>query len=581
MKQTRSAATTPFLTGVVAVTLAVSVVVLCGPLLTHGALPRGSDVFSTNHFLQGFMKAFSEGDLYPRWTDLSNRGLGAPSFIMFPPLTYYGAGVSSWLTGSTVSGLKLYLLVVAVLTALSFYALAREWLGAGLPSAFATGVYLLLPYHVLDVYQRFALSETTAFIFFPLILLFARRTLRSGGPWDFMGLSLSYAGLVYTHLVSSLTFSLFLGLWLLWETGGRWRRLVLPSVALLCGLALAAPALLPAALEKAHANISWVREMPNGDFRINFIFKDEILPGLGIRDPVKAPVLKSAHSQLLLAAAAAGLALAWSVSEWRQRRRDVLTLSVGCALAYFLQLEVSTFVWRAVPELPTIQFPWRFQTIMVLTTALLSGFALLSVRSRAPDTSMPARRLLVAGSILLGSALLVNLALAVQNAYLKPFDYDETKNQSPMVVGWVEPAFTPKEFTLYRRFKGMQVRAPRVFFRAGAGKVEIHHWASSARTLGIESASGATVGVRTFWFPGWTGRIDGTPIPLEASSPDGTLMFDVPPGRHTIELRFGRTPVRRTATLVALIALLATPLLGWRCPRMGANFTRRVESDSI
>src|SRR5262245_6134180 len=144
--------------------LAASVVAVCWPLLSHGPLPMGSDVLATTHYLQGFMKAFGEGDLYPRWTDPSIGELGAPSFVLFPPLTYYGAAAMSWLAGSIIVGLKLYLCVILALSAASFYRLALEWIGDPIASACGSALYLLLPYHVLDVYQRFALSEAGAFV---------------------------------------------------------------------------------------------------------------------------------------------------------------------------------------------------------------------------------------------------------------------------------------------------------------------------------------------------------------------------------------------------------------------------------
>jgi hypothetical protein len=564
----------------VAAVLAISVLALCGPLLTHGPLPVGSDIFSTSHYLQGFMKAFAEGDLYPRWTDRTNQGLGAPSFVLLTPLAYYAAGAAAWLTGSLITGFKLYLLVVAVLTALSMYALAREWIGPGLPAAVASGLYLLLPYHVLDMYQRFAVSETTAFIFLPLILLFARRSVRGGGPFDFAGLSLSYAALIYTHLVSTLMFSLFLGLWLLWETGGRWRALLPAGLALSCGVALAAPALLPAMLEKAHANISWVREMPNGDFRINFIFRDEVLPGLGIRDPVKPPVLKSAHSQLALAAAALGLVLAGLAAEQRRKRSDALALGAGCALTYLMQLGISTPIWRLVPELATIQFPWRFQTLMVLATALLAGLALSALWQRGGGIAPAGSRLVQLGSAVLVGLILLNLALAGRNAYLKPFVYDETRIQSAGVVQWVEPAFTPVEFTLYRRFKELQVKMPRAFFRDGRGDVSIAEWTSSSRKLELDSESGGRIGVRSFWFPGWRASIDGEPLEVTGTPPGGTLAFEVPPGRHTVKLRFEATPARRAAAWVGLAALLAMPILALGSTRLRAKASGYSEASS-
>src|SRR5262249_27709915 len=135
---------------------AMAVMMASGPLLGHGALPNGSDVYSTNHYLQEFVKAFREGDPYPRWTSDTNQGLGAPAFVLLTPLAYYGAAGTSWLMGSIIGGLKLYLVLVMILTWLAFYALARQWVGPGVPSAIAASVYLVLPYHLLDVYQRFA-----------------------------------------------------------------------------------------------------------------------------------------------------------------------------------------------------------------------------------------------------------------------------------------------------------------------------------------------------------------------------------------------------------------------------------------
>jgi hypothetical protein len=333
-------------------------------------------------------------------------------------------------------------------------------------------------------------------------------------------------------------------------------------------------------LEKAHANISWVREMPNGDFRINFIFRDDLLPGLGIRDPVKPPVLKSAHAQLALAAVSLGVVLAGLALEQRRQRRDALALGAGCALAYLMQLQISTPIWRLVPELATIQFPWRFQTLMVLTTALLAGLALSVAWERAGGIEPARWRLVQVGAWVLAGLILANLALAGRNAHLKPFVYDEARNRSAGVVQWVEPAFTPVEFTLYRRFKELQVKMPRVFFREGRGDVSIAEWTSSSRKLELDSESGGRIGVRTFWFPGWRASIDGAPLEVMGVSPDGTLAFEVPAGRHNVKLRFESTPVRQAAAWVGLVALLALPILALGSARLRAKVHGHPEARS-
>lgn len=532
--------------------IGVAVLLLCGPMLLHGPLAQGSDMVATTHFLQGFMKAFGEGDLYPRWTDRTNRDLGAPSFVLFVPLTYYGAGAAVWLAGSLVSGYKLYLIVVSLLSGLALHALAREWIGDAKAAAIAAAVYLVLPYHVLDQYQRFALSETTAFIYFPLILLFARRVMRGTGRWSAVLLALSYAGLLATHQVSAFHFSLFLGLWLLWEARGRWNALPRVAAALVCGLLLAGPAVLPMIVEKEHANTAWQWEKPNGDVRLNFIFRDDVLPGIGIKDPVKPPVLRSAHSQLLLAGL--GLLITLGLTRgaaWSQRRRDAAGLAAACAGAYLMQLELSLPVWRIVPELATIQFPWRLQTLMVLTAALLAGFGMAALDAAAPRQKS-ARRLSMAA---LGACVALNLLLAARTSYLKPFSFDDAAAADPYVTTWVDSAFTPLEFRSYREFNRMAVDLPRAAFVQGEGMVETPVWLSSRRALRVRSTAGGTVAVRTFMFPGWVATLDGAPLALKPHQPWAALSFDVPAGDHTVELRFGSTPSRRWGWAMAPVGI--------------------------
>ncbi|HXI03819.1 MAG TPA: 6-pyruvoyl-tetrahydropterin synthase-related protein, partial [Candidatus Saccharimonadales bacterium] len=543
-----------------------AILLVIGPLLLNQDLPVGSDVFATAHYVQGFMKAFGEGDWFPRWTDATNRFLGAPTFVMFPPLPWCGASAAAWLTGSLVGGFKLYYVLVVVLAGLSFYAMARDWTGEPLPAAAGAALYLLLPYHEIDLYYRFALSETTAFVFFPLMLLFARRCLRGGERKDFLGLTLAWAGLLCTHLVTSFLFALLFGPWLLWESRGRLRPLLRVAPALLLGTGLAAPVLLPAALEKSYANIQWVREMPAGDYRGNFIFLDDPLPRLGFKDPIKPLVLRAAHSQLFLGLLGCAMALGLLPAGERRKRGDVEMLLVAGLVVYFLQVRLSAPLWRLVPELPTVQFPWRFLTLSVLVAALAAALALQAALHAPAGRKRSAFPWREAGMTAMAILVAVNLFFAWRDAHTKPFRFNDEIAARPGVVDWVEPAFTPVQFKPYQDFRfanGARVEMKRVEFVKGSGQATVDDWKSSRRTFTLDSAEGGTVLVRSFFFPGWRGWLDGEPLELEASSPYGLVRFDVPPGRHVVELRFEATPVRKAGAGIAVACLGITGVLAW------------------
>ncbi len=403
------------------------------------------------------MRAFGEGDLYPRWTDQTNLGLGAPSFILLTPLPYYGASAAVWLTGSPIAGLKLYFVVLSLAWRAAFYLLAADWLRPGLPAALSAGLYLLLPYHGLDRYQRFALSESTAFLFFPLILLFARRTVRGRGGGAIVGLAVSYAGLIYTHLVSALMFSLILGLWLLWETRAGWRALLRPALGLALGLGLAAPALLPAALEKGASNIAWTREMPNGDFRINFIFKDDLLPGLGFRE---IPSSRRCYGRPTHNWRWGYSPRGWPSSGTHDLPRAGGAISSGWRGAVSSPISCSSRSRRLsggwCPSCRASSSPGASRPSWSCPRRCSSD-----LRCRpGGERGSPGREAQPDGRGGAGarSHRPGDLALCWQNTTLKPYRIDERTFQDPFVRNWIEPAFTPVQFRAYRTFK----QSPRI-----------------------------------------------------------------------------------------------------------------------
>ncbi|HML23862.1 MAG TPA: hypothetical protein PKD09_19560, partial [Aggregatilinea sp.] len=78
----------------------------------------------------------------------------------------------------------------------------------------------------------------------------------------------------------------------------------------------------------------------------------------------------------------------------------------------------------------------------------------------------------------------------------------------------------------------------------------------------IDAPDGVTLEVLTFYFAGWTARIDGDETPITPSQPHGLITFSVPPGTHTIRLSLERTPARWLADGLTWAAMLGTVAAG-------------------
>ena len=132
-----------------------------------GEIPMGED--SRHHYLwiQNFAHQFSQGDLYPRWLAETNHRYGSPTFVFYPPFTYFVTSILK------VAGLPFETLLAVVFTGITlsaayfgYLAKRRDW---GALPAIAIGVFFLFSqYQLVSLYSRGALAESVAMSLIPL-----------------------------------------------------------------------------------------------------------------------------------------------------------------------------------------------------------------------------------------------------------------------------------------------------------------------------------------------------------------------------------------------------------------------------
>ena len=97
----------------------------------------------------------------------------------------------------------LVLLLATAISGWGLYALLSSFANR-LAATTAAVVYVLAPYRAIDLYDRFAFAEFLAFVWPPLLVLGLRRVLVENRPRWWIGLALSCAGLILTHLLTAL-----------------------------------------------------------------------------------------------------------------------------------------------------------------------------------------------------------------------------------------------------------------------------------------------------------------------------------------------------------------------------------------
>ena len=365
-----------------ALTLGVAAVL---PLLVRG--PSCGQDFDFH--LQSWLAvrgAWQAGLPAPHWVPGANYGAGEPRFVFYPPLSWLLGAllgmVLPWgwapaaFTGLCVAGAAAAMHRVAS----SFCSPRAAWLAAV--------VYAVSPYLLFTGYERAAYGELLAAVWMPLLLgaLLAPRL-----PVGRTGVLLAL--LWYTNAPAGVMGCYLVLLAAVCGAGAAsWRQgwvvlraaiaeLARGSGALALGCALAADYLVPAWYEQRFVSIQ--RAVGPG-MRV----EDSFLFG-HTGEPYHDQVLRTA-SWIVVATLAVGLLTAGAVLVRRHRRRAaretadlalddrgrafalLVALAAVCGL---LQLRWSDPVWRRLPELGFLQFPWRLMLPVSAAVALLAGMA--------------------------------------------------------------------------------------------------------------------------------------------------------------------------------------------------------------
>lgn len=490
-------------------------------------------------------RGLTEGVFYPLYLHDVFWGFGAPVMLFNPPLPYVVSELFVLLGAGPVAALKLGLALGFVGGSAAVYFLAREALGR--PAAgLAAAAYAIVPYRLLDGWVRAAYPELIATALLPLLLLAARRMATAAGGRGWAAVAATLAMLLLTHAPTSLVgIGLATVYGLLWSPrGARGAVLLRLGLAVALGFGLSAFYLLPAAAEIGRTQLQ--ENIGPGSYFFygyHFVEPRQLLDtGWGYGESVPGPAdgMSFQMGRVHLAAAAAALLIAWRAP--RAARRELLFWLVASALGVYLTTAYSAWVWRAVPLLHPFQFPWRMLMVPALGTSLLVGALVL------PGERWPvwARGTLVAAVL---AALVISYAPFV--VPLPPPRPMAPRLTPEALQRWIgsNPVWLP------RGVRPDGLPGPRAVIVSGSGELQIVRDATHVFVARSRAAAPFTVRLRIFAFPGWQASLDGLVLPARVEAATGAILLDLPAGEHEVALRFGMTPIRRTATLVSLLTV--------------------------
>jgi hypothetical protein len=513
---------------------------LLSPLLREGYF-HSHDDFSVQRVIE-YKASLQNGEIPARWSDNLLYGYGYPLFIFYSPLVYaVGATVS--MTGvSALLSVKLLTVIFVIGGPLGIYLWLKQITKNSLGAFIGALVYSYAPYRATDLYIRGALAEFAALSLLPWILLFLWKMARERSLPAAVFAGVSMGALVTTHHITSLLFGMFYLPYLVFvfrSTRSSFKHFLFHSgVSVVVALGISCWYWAPLIIESPYINTASLYAFPLNFFLLTIQGLWHSPWGYGgvlEQDPMS---LQLGKTLFLIIGAVTLLIPLWI----RRKSYSLLYWILVFHLFAFLELQQSVVIWDSIPLLHVLRIPWRIHLLLITIGSYIAARAAIELLSLVPTVKQRE---------MLGMAYMACLTVMMVTQlpffypkmfYRTAYSHETTTWDDEYLPVWVKqkPAGPLSEVRVL----------------SGDATVINHSLGYLNKIVAVEARSETTVEFPTLWYPGWSARLDHRSVAIGVKRDDGTVTVSVPPGTHTVQLRFIKPWWRLLADGVSVVMLL-------------------------
>jgi hypothetical protein len=448
-----------------------------------------------------FYEALRNGQFPVRFLPRLNQGFGYPvANFLYPLFMYIGTPIHI-LGFSFINTIKMIFGLSLVSSALfSFLWLRKRF--ENLSSFIGSLVYLYFPYHLWDVYKRGSLGEVLALAIVPFILWQIERN-------SLFFVSVGIAFLILAHNTLAILFLPLIILYF-WFCKKSVKKILL---TLLFGLGISCFFWLPALYER------------------KFVIFDKIM----VSD-YNGYFIKLQDLNLIGLTFLISFLLSFIFIK-KIKDKNYWLFFVASVVSLFFIFQVSQFIWPIIASY--IQFPFRFISVLVLTSAFFVSYQLNVLGKKY-------RMILIAIYIIV-------LAFGARS-FIYP---KETTNLPDTFYSTNVDTTTVKNEYMPIWIKKIPDSLPleKIIVLKGNAKISKPTANGNMISFDISAKNKSLVLINTVYYPGWKVNIDKKETKIDYKN-SGLIQFLVEPGSRVIQVKFTETPLRLFADIFSIAFLI-------------------------
>ncbi|MEX0896171.1 MAG: 6-pyruvoyl-tetrahydropterin synthase-related protein, partial [Patescibacteria group bacterium] len=468
------------------VTLTILACILVIDAWLFSSQPQTFDGWAHLVTMDSFAQSIRAGSLPVSWSD-SVANYGYPLGQIAHQTTNYLGAVFFLITGNIITAYNILLTFILVSTVWAMYAFLRLYVGQW-PAFAGAALFNVAPYRFLNTYIRGALPELIAPLFILLTLIglvvFFERKKRIGLPIMTAGM----AGLVLTHpMIFFIAVPLIAGMfiWFFWKNRSNFRFVASAAVFLFAGVLIGGYYLLPLVLELKYFYQGSAQNQIGAEQYLGV--KSLITERWEYFDPTTTGIrenrLQFGFLEFVIMFTA--FVLLFLKKNFYSDRAYIAFWLGLFVLILAMALPVSKFLYDNVPLLSSIQFPWRWLSLLQLFPPIL--LALLFARIKY-----------VKAAIFL---LILFIALVrIPQTYSKNFVLYPPERYSQTSVNIHSTTMNTIWSGVTTEYPQKEVQSSII---AGDGEIELLNYTPTKRQYRISAKEPVRIAEYTFYFPGW------------------------------------------------------------------------------
>ncbi|MEP6901924.1 MAG: 6-pyruvoyl-tetrahydropterin synthase-related protein, partial [Actinomycetota bacterium] len=484
---------------------------------------KGVDLVQHSQFATTFQSAISAGDFYPSWAANENLGYGGLGVRFYPPLTPFVGALFRIISGDWHTATWLTFLFFTLIGSFGVYLWAREFMSES-KSIWAGVIFTFMPYRLIEIqngsqYAEFAGCSVIIFSF-----LFVTRICRKDNWLDVIGLAISYAILIFTHLPLTVIGSLALFLYAitLLDRNKILSKLIKLSLSVFLGLTASSIYWL-----KMVAEMSWLHKINYLD-RIDFDYNFNFL--------LTSPWDDNRHywflNFVLLTLFVSVLSLMFSLYQQRDEKLNVAIRAV--AVVFFFSILMTTVlsqpIWSVIPFLGEVQFPSRWLAIASFSGSILLVEGIGSILKLSGQSVNWKKTIQVWGGVVFVCYVLI-LSLVIIEFQL---NYIPSQNFEAWMIEKSHEMGSDFFWTPNTKAEAFELREKVIVER---NNLNILDWQLHERIFSVDAGKETNARIATLFYPHWHATVNNQPTDLKVAD-DGSILVPLPTEKATVKIWF-------------------------------------------